>query len=109
MKSRSELQKELEELLGTSNLPLEEKRVYFQPPSSVKLKYPCIIYNLTRTDVRSGDNKKYIKHNEYHIKHLFKSLKNELKDSILDRFNYITHDTRFVSDGIYNDDFTLYY
>lgn len=109
MGSRLKLQKELEEVLGTAGLPKEKTRVYFQPPSSTKLEYPCIIYELSRTDVTPADNIKYKKFNEYHVKHLFKSLKNELKDKMLDHFYHISHDIRFISNSIYNDDFTLYY
>lgn len=102
MRNRLALQSELELILGSAN-------VYFQPPSSVSLKYPCIIYELNQTDVIHGDNKKYIKHNEYQVKHIYKSLKNELKDKILDKFFTISHDTRYVADNLYHDVFTLYY
>lgn len=109
MRSRQKLQGELEQILGTSSLPAEKRRVYFQPPSGTNVEYPCIIYELSRTDVHPADNSKFIKYNEYHVKHLFKSLKNELKDNLLDHFHHISHDTRFVSNSIYNDDFTLFY
>lgn len=102
MASRQKLDEELVNLLGCTN-------VYFQPPSSVTLKYPCIIYSLSRTDVVKADNKNYIKTNEYHVKHIFKSLSNELKDQLLDHFQMISHDNRMVVDSLYNDDFTLFY
>ena len=35
------------------------KNVYFQPPESVKLSYPCIIYKRSAGDTRFADNKKY--------------------------------------------------
>lgn len=102
MASRQKLHEELVYLLGNNN-------VYFQPPSSVTLKYPCIIYSLSRTDTARADNKNYIKTNEYHVKHIFKSLTNELKDQLLDNFQMISHDNRFIAEGLYNDDFTLFY
>ena len=102
MGSRLQLQNELEELLGSTN-------VYYQPPSNSSIKYPCIIFELSNTNVRPADNKKYIKTNRYHVKHIYKSLSNELKDSILDHFMLISHDNRMKVDGLYNDDFTLYY
>lgn len=102
MASRLELQSELEELLGSSE-------VYYQPPSGKTLKYPCIIFELNNTTVMPADNRKYIKTNRYHVKHLYKSLSNELKDAMLDRFMMISHDNRMKVDGLYNDDFTLYY
>ena len=102
MASRQQLHTELARILGSSN-------VYFQPPSSASLKYPCIIFELSRTDVARADNKNYIKTNEYHVKHIYKSLTNELKDELLANFMMMSHDNRMIVDGMYNDDFTLFY
>lgn len=102
MGTRLQLQDELESILGSPN-------VYYQPPSSTSLKYPCIIYELDNTNVKAADNNKYIKVNRYHVKHLYKSLSNELKDSILDSFMMVSHNNRMKVDGLYNDDFTLFY
>ena len=33
--------------------------VYFQPPESVKLKYDCIIYEVTDADTKYADNLPY--------------------------------------------------
>ena len=102
MGSRLELQGELEEVLGLSN-------VYYQPPASVKLKYPCIIYELDPTFIRRADNKLYMSCNRYHVKHIFKSLDSEKNDTLLNHFMMISHDNRLIADGLYNDDYTLYY
>lgn len=102
MKSRTELQTKLEQILGNDN-------VYFQPPTSVSLHYPCIVYELARTNVNKADNKRYISFNEYKITHMFKSLKHEKKDQLLDNFTSITHYDRENADGIYHDYFTLYW
>lgn len=102
MGRRLNLQAELEEILGSKN-------VYYQPPSTVSLKYPCIIYSLTRTNTIRADNRIYKATNEYHVKHIFKSLESEKKDDLLNHFLMISHDARFVADKMYNDEFTLYY
>lgn len=44
MASRLELQKKLEELLGSKN-------VYYQPPESIKMEYPAIVYS--KSNIRS--------------------------------------------------------
>ena len=102
MASRLQLQYELESLLDSEN-------VYFQPPETVKLKYPCIVYSLDPTYTVQADNRNYIITNRYHIKHIYKSLSNSLKDNFLLNFMMISHDNRMIVDGMYNDDFTLYY
>ena len=33
--------------------------LYFQPPESVKIKYPCCIYSLLDVDNRSANNRPY--------------------------------------------------
>jgi hypothetical protein len=34
-------------------------RVYFQPPPTVKIQYPCIIYKRDYADTKFADNKPY--------------------------------------------------
>ena len=102
MRSRQTLQDKLEKILGTG-------AVYFQPPESKTLTYPCIVFELNDTDVTSADNRRFITYDRYHIKHLYKSINNCLKNTILDSFDYISHDNQMKVDGLYNDDFTLYY
>lgn len=46
------LQSLLTQILGTN-------QVYFQPPSDIRLKYPCIVYQLDRVDTQYADNRPY--------------------------------------------------
>ena len=41
--------------------------VYFQPPQSVKMIYPCIRYELDSENVRYADNRRYKYHKRYKI------------------------------------------
>ena len=52
MGSRLELQSELEKILGSRN-------VYFQPPSSLKIKYPAIVYSRNSIDNNFANNSVY--------------------------------------------------
>ena len=52
MVRRLDLQKTLESVLGSRN-------VYFQPPESVKLTYPCIIYEEQRGRTFRANDKMY--------------------------------------------------
>lgn len=52
MKTRLELQSMLENLLGSRN-------VYFQPPESLSIRYPCIVYSLSKVDNLHGNNDIY--------------------------------------------------
>lgn len=59
-RGRLTLQEELETLLGSSN-------VYFQPPSSVRMSYPAIVYELSNIDNRYADNLVYKQSTAYQI------------------------------------------
>ena len=52
IESRKNLGKLLTEILGSNN-------VYFQPPESMKLKYPCIIYTRNKIITTPADNLAY--------------------------------------------------
>jgi hypothetical protein len=52
MGTRLELQTLLESLLGSEN-------VYFQPPETIKMNYPCIIYKRNKDRTDFADNKPY--------------------------------------------------
>lgn len=59
-KSRIELQTLLENVLGSRN-------VYFQPPESIRMEYPAIIYSLNRINNNYADNSIYLKNKEYEL------------------------------------------
>ena len=60
MKNRLDLHKFFQDILGSKN-------VYFQPPESIKMKYPAIRYSLYDIDKLSGDNIAYAKTNRYNV------------------------------------------
>ena len=43
------------------------KKVYFQPPSTKKLEYPCIVYQFEGYDDRYGDNGEYLSWPRYSV------------------------------------------
>lgn len=60
MNRRTELHEKLRELLGSSH-------VYFQPPESVRLSFPCIVYNLDDFDVKRANNDFYLGRDRYAV------------------------------------------
>ena len=59
-KTRLTLQETLENLLGSKN-------VYYNPPETLKMEFPCIVYNRTGITETKADNVKYINHTIYKI------------------------------------------
>jgi len=102
MDSRNELQTNLEAVLGSRN-------VYFQPPESLKMKYPAIVYELADIMTDRANNKNYIRNHRYTLTLIHKDPDNELKDTILDEFRHISFDRVYASDGLYHYVYDLYY
>lgn len=100
-KTRIELQTILEEILGSRN-------VYFQPPESLKLKYPAIIYHLNDIETIAADNRAYIKNKRYMVTLIDKDPDNDLTEKILD-LPMCSFDRRYAADNLTHDVFTLYF
>ena len=101
MASRLELQTKLEELF-------ESKNVYYQPPESLKIKYPAIIYSRSRIDKRSADDTSYITTNCYELTVIDKRPDNEVINKLL-TIPMCSFSTHFISDNLHHDVLTLYY
>lgn len=100
-KPREELQTLLEGILGSRN-------VYFQPPESVKLKYPCIIYERSNIHTNSADNMPYLNHKRYTVIIIDEDPDSEIPEKLLD-LKYCDFDRHFTSDQLNHDVFTLYF
>lgn len=100
--SRLNLQKELEEILGSKN-------VYFQPPESIKVKYPCIIYYLADTKRFHADNLTYDYDFCYEVTLVGKDEDFETIDKIQTHFEKCAYDSHYISDNMYCDAFRIYY
>lgn len=101
MASRLDLQTELERLLGSRN-------VYFQPPSSVRMQYPAIVYSRKDVDGRFANDKIYRKLPCYEMILIDKNPDSTFVDKLLD-LQYCSFDRHYESDNLNHDVFTIYY
>lgn len=102
MGSRLELQQTLESIEGL-------QKVYYQPPESVRLKYPCVIYELSKKPTKYANNSRYMKHARYLLKLIEKEADSPITDRILDCFDYCSIDRLYTSNNLYHTVFTLDY
>ena len=98
--SRLDLQSKLEAILGSEN-------VYFQPPASKKLSYPCIIYKLNNIPERSANNKKYIRNYEYRVTLIHQDPDNDIVDKLLD-LPYSNFENSYSTQGLNHYVFVIY-
>ena len=102
MASRLSLQNELEELLGSRN-------VYFQPPASVHMDYPAIVYCRNNIENTFANNSVYKQNNSYSLTVIYTDPDSELPIKISRAFPSISFDRHYTADNLYHDVFTLYY
>lgn len=99
---RLELHEKLVTLLGSRN-------VYFQPPETLKLKFPCIIYNFQRGDTLKANDRTYRIYDCYQITYVTKDPEDSKIDEFLESFQMINHDRHFTSDNLNHYIYSLYY
>jgi hypothetical protein len=101
MAQRSALQSLLQEILGLDN-------VYFQPPTNIKLQYPCIVYERARMDVGFADNAPYRHTKRYKVTVIDRDPDSTLVDAV-SALPLCSHDTFYTADNLNHDVFTLYF
>lgn len=101
LEKRLELQSILEEILGSRN-------VYFQPPASFVMKYPCIVYERSDIKPTRADNFNYLKQNRYLVTAIDKDPDSAIPDRLMD-LPYCSFNRHFVSDNLNHDVFILYF
>ena len=101
MSSRVELHDKFVSILGNRN-------VYFQPPETVKLTYPCIIYSLSNIDTHKADDITYFKKKQYDIQVIDRDAESEIPDKLLE-LPYCSFDRQFTSSNLYHFNLTIFY
>ena len=101
MERRLQLQAKFEEILGSSN-------VYFQPPESIKLNYPCILYELSGADTLRADDILYGSKRRYTVTLIDPDPDSEYIDKIL-ALQYCVLDRPYKAEDLNHYVFTLYY
>lgn len=101
MGSRLELQTRLESLLGSRN-------VYFNPPATVQMKYPAIVYALDDFANNHANNGVYIQTTGYSVTVIDKTPDSEIVKKIA-KLPLCVFDRQYVSENLYHSVFTLYF
>jgi len=101
MDRRLELQHILTNILGSSN-------VYFQPPATIKLKYPCIIYQRSKIEQKYADNRTYSSRVRYSLLLISRTHETEIINKLLE-LQYCSYDRFYTADSLNHDSFTIYY
>ena len=105
-RKRLDLHALLIDILGTKGQTIS--RVYFQPPATIEMEYPCIIYNHSnRKNFFSGDNI-YLGMNQYSITVVDEDPDSLIPDKVL-ALPYCSFSAHFTVDDLNHDVYTLYF
>lgn len=103
MDRRLELHEKLCNLLGSN------KRVYFQPPESLKMKFPCIVYSRIGRNPIFADNEMYSQKTQYQVVVVDEDPDSIIPSKIQKEFKYCSPGKPYTSDNLNHDPFTIYY
>lgn len=98
---RLEFDAQLRQILGSNN-------VYFQPPETMKLQYPCIVYFKTMVPVRYANNSPYIYRQGYTVTYIDKNPDSEVPYIILNTFRLDKIDSFYKSEGLNHTKLTIF-
>lgn len=102
MDRRQKLHEELKRVTGIKN-------VYFQPPESIKLKYPCVIYSKQPFRTVRANNTAWINNRPYRVVIVCSDGDNKFAEMLLNGFKYCSYDSRYISNNMYHDSLTIFY
>lgn len=101
MGTRAELQSLLVGVLGTTN-------VYFQPPPTIKMVYPCIIYTRENAVTTFSNNKPYNNKKQYLVTVIDKDPDSKIPDKVA-QLPLCVFDRFYTADNLNHDVFKLFF
>ena len=100
---RLELHEELCYLLGSRN-------VYFQPPETIKMSYPAIVYDLYRVNQRFADDTNYRIMPGYSVTIIDRNTELDWINDMLEAFpKYCSLERTYTADNLVHYSFILFY
>jgi hypothetical protein len=101
MAQRLELQAFLVSLLGSGN-------VYFQPPPTVKMQYPCIIYKRVYLNTDFADNKPYKHKKRYQLTVVDPNPDSDIHEKVA-ALPMCSYDRFYTADNLNHDVYNLFF
>jgi len=101
MVQRLDLQTLLVGILGSDN-------VYFQPPPSIQLKYPCIVYHREYEQVNHADDIPYKRRKRYMVTVIDRDPDSVIPDKISE-LPMCSYDRFYTSDNLNHDVYKLFF
>lgn len=101
MRKRDDLHRLLVSLLNTD-------KIFYQPPESMKLTYPCWVYGLSTIDQKKADDGSYLNTKGYMLTYMTNKSDDDTWSPILTLENCV-FDRTYKTNNMYHYVFTLFY
>jgi hypothetical protein len=101
MAPRLELQALLRSVLGSDN-------VYFQPPPTVTMQYPCIVYSRDDRDTRHANNQPYAHRIGYQVTVIDRNPDSLIPDKVAD-LPFCEFQRTYTADNLNHDVYKLFF
>ncbi|NLE05470.1 MAG: hypothetical protein GX638_11815 [Crenarchaeota archaeon] len=88
-------------VLGSNN-------VYFQPPSTITMKYPCIVYKRASQNDIYANNSLYTNKKKYLVTIIDSNPDSEIPDRMM-QLRYCSFDRHYVADGLNHDVYEIFF
>lgn len=98
---RTDLQTILETVLGS-------KYVYFQPPATIKMIYPCIVYERNNAKTEFANNYPYSYEKEYKVTVIDGNPDSPIPDEV-SKLSQCVFDRHYTADNLNHDVFTIFF
>lgn len=82
--------------------------VYFQPPETVKMSYPCIVYRRDREDAKFSGNKPYSRTKRYLVTVIDPDPDSDIPDKV-GALPMCTFDRFYTADDLNHDVYNIFF
>jgi len=82
--------------------------VYFQPPATITMSYPCIVYSLSGEKPIRADDKKYANTKRYTITVVDTNPDSQYPDMV-GELPFSSAERPYTADGLYHYPYTVYF
>lgn len=106
MTRRLQLSEKLHDILRVNEYP---ENVYYQPPATIQMKYPCIRYIRSDISVQYADDIRYRTCDRYTLIVIDPDPDSQIPDILLNSFRYISFDRQYTADNLNHFVLNLYF
>lgn len=99
---RLELHEKLCDILGS-------RHVYYQPPESIKMQYPAIVYKFVGYRTFKADNTTFLKMPEYDVTYISDDPDVDIADEMFSEFQYCNFDRPYVAENLHHFVYSIFY